>query len=238
MRCSRGLQWLVAAPDPAPWALQALLPVALHGFSTIWCACLCQAAFMISRRVPALTEGCSSNQLNEWLILQCAARSLSDFVPSHMCIMNVTCAEVHPAVFTLCPKHVLLAEQAEGMGCRVLDAPQRNPEILETFVTCGVSCVRRVLCRPQVDSAKSAIVQVPAVACKPFQLFGHASKQLSSLLRRKDVLEVHIPFLPLHDMMLCPQTAFSMLQMLRWSGAFTINFCHWNAGSRAVNPNI
>ncbi|KAK9915512.1 hypothetical protein WJX75_000090 [Coccomyxa subellipsoidea] len=41
-----------------------------------------------------------------------------------------------------------------------------------------------------VSNAKHAIVQVPSVACKPFLLFGHISKQLSSFLHRKDVLEV------------------------------------------------
>jgi hypothetical protein len=44
----------------------------------------------------------------------------------------------------------------------------------------------------QVSNAKHAIVQVPSVACKPFLLFGHISKQLSSFLHRKDVLEVCI----------------------------------------------
>lgn len=84
---------------------------------------------------------------------------------------------------------------------------------------------------PQVDSAKSAIVQVPSVASKPFQLFGHVSKQLSSFLRRKDVLEVHIKlvfYLPPARYGFLPSSQRQACAFLKVVGASIIKLCNSN----------
>ncbi|BDA44405.1 hypothetical protein COCOBI_05-5890 [Coccomyxa sp. Obi] len=131
-----------------------------------------------------LLEALQSRQATDALRAMERARD-SPRPPLDICLQgSLRAIQVTPSALKA---SVAAAGNAVQQGAAVAGSRTRSGALgIASVAAGGASWIQHNL----VDSAKSAIVQVPALACKPFQLFGHASKQFSSFLHRKDVLEV------------------------------------------------